>query len=279
MTETKNLPTFLIIGAQKAGTTTLHNALVQHPEIYMPEDKELNFYFKDELFKKGLKYYETLFRPKMQRIIGEASPGYLCHPLAPKRIFETNENIKIICILRNPVDRAYSQFWDNKRHLTETASFEAAFAKYRHYDHYMPGKIGYFTRGFYADQLERYYNFFPPENIMLLKTEDLKENFSATIRKCQEFLGVNDLSYVTSEVQSNESYTYKNIFYQTIFRNRKINRMLPYSIKKLTFRGKVSKFRYPKMEENIRRQLTLYFRKYNEKLEKITQLELSDWKE
>ena len=88
----------------------MYNALNQHPEIYMPVNKELNFYFKEKLFNKGIKYYESLFQPKGQQVIGEASPGYICHPLVPKRIFETNKDVKIICILRNPVERAKLEF-------------------------------------------------------------------------------------------------------------------------------------------------------------------------
>ena len=86
----KELPNFLIIGAQKAGTTTLHNALSQHPEVYMPKIKELNFYINEQLFNKGIGSYKAMFNPTNEIAIGEASPGYMCHPLVPKRIFETN---------------------------------------------------------------------------------------------------------------------------------------------------------------------------------------------
>ena len=272
------LPNFIIIGAQKAGTTTLYNALNQHPEIYMPINKELNFYFKEKLFNKGIKYYKSLFQPKGQQVMGEASPGYMCHPLVPKRIFETNKDVKIICVLRNPVDRAYSQFWDNKRHLTETGSFENAFSKYSNYQQYESGKIGYFTRGFYADYLERYYNLFPKENILLLKTEDLKNNFEESILICHEFLGLKNLSYKTTQIKSNESYTYNNIFYKLIFNYSFINRNIPYNIKKFSFFGRTSKFSYPHLDKDIRKDLTSYFWKHNEKLEKLTNLNLSNWK-
>ena len=280
------LPNFLIIGAQKAGTTTLYNALNQHPEIYMPgldldyipDVKEINFYFKENLFKRGLNYYKSLFKPTKQKIIGEASPGYMCHPLVPKRIYETNKNVKIICILRNPVDRAYSQFWDNKRHLSETGTFEDAFLKYSHYKRYEPGKIGYFTRGFYADYLQKYYDLFPSTNILVLKNEDLQNNFEDTIFKCLKFLDVKNLSFKITKIKSNQSYIYNNIIYNLFFKIPLLNKYVPYSIKRLSLFGKTSKFSYPMMDNETRRKLTSFFLNHNRSLEKLTGFNLSKWK-
>ena len=274
----KQLPNFMIIGAQKAGTTTLHNILSQHPEVYMPKEKELNFYIKEKLFNKGIESYKAMFNPTNEIAIGEASPGYMCHPLVPKRIFESNKDVKLICVLRNPVDRAYSQYWDNKRHLTETESFKNTFSKYSHYQQYESGKIGYFTRGFYADYLERYYKYFPKENILLLKSEDLRNDFEESLIKCYKFLGLSDLKFKATKINSNESYIYNNILYKLFFNYDFINRIIPYKIKKFSFFGNTSKFSYPHMDRNLRNELTIYFLKHNKKLENLTNLNFSNWK-
>jgi hypothetical protein len=106
-----NKPAFLIIGAQKAGTSSLFRYLSQHPDIRLPKRKELHFF--DLQYSNGIDWYERLFPRKKiikRQITGEASPFYLFHPLVPERVFNHYPNIRLIVLLRNPVDRAYSHF-------------------------------------------------------------------------------------------------------------------------------------------------------------------------
>jgi len=111
------LPTFLFIGAEKAGTTWFYARLKEHPDIFVPETKELHFFNKynsnlekmDRFEKLGLNYYQRFFqRYAGEKAIGEVCPMYLCDPCAPVRIRQTLPQVKLIACLRNPADRAYS---------------------------------------------------------------------------------------------------------------------------------------------------------------------------
>ena len=119
------LPNFLIIGAQRCGTTTLYNQLVSHPDISPATTKELHYF--DINFSKGIQWYKEQFND--ERIIGEASPYYIFHPLCPKRIFDIIPEVKIIVLLRNPVERAYSHYWHEIRLGKENLSFEDAISE------------------------------------------------------------------------------------------------------------------------------------------------------
>lgn len=101
-------PDFLIIGSQKAGTTSLYHALRLHPEVFVPEKKELNFFFLEDEYARGLDYYARYFEPAPAGIkaVGEASPGYICHPETPARIAAALPDAKLVLTVRNPIDRA-----------------------------------------------------------------------------------------------------------------------------------------------------------------------------
>ena len=148
------LPNFIIIGSQKSGTTSVYNILKNHPSFYFPDQKEINFFFHDSLYEKGVKHYSNLFTgsDKNKVIIGEASPGYICHPDSPQRIKKHIPNAKMLLILRNPIERAYSQYWDNRRKLSETNTFSQTIDKFLD-TNYQPGKIGYFSRGVYIKHI------------------------------------------------------------------------------------------------------------------------------
>lgn len=153
------LPTFLVIGSQKAGTTSIYNVLKKHPQIFMPETKEINFFFHEYLYSRGIEFYELYFNSEKSDVIGEASPGYICHPEAPRRIKKHLPNVKLILTVRNPIDRAYSQYYDNRRQLSETRPFhQTLFTALS--DEYSPGECGYFSRGIYIKYIKRYLEYF-----------------------------------------------------------------------------------------------------------------------
>src|SRR5947209_2592633 len=110
MKERRGMPGFLIIGAQRCGTTSLYDDLVKHPSIATASQKEIHFF--DLNFQKGIDWYQAQFPGLGQKgfITGEASPYYIFHPLAPKRILAAAPEIKLIVMLRNPVNRAYSHY-------------------------------------------------------------------------------------------------------------------------------------------------------------------------
>ena len=106
----EQLPNFICVGAQRAGTTTLFNTLKLHPSISLSLTKEVHFFDNHENYKKGINWSKNFFK-KGNKINGEITPDYMIYNFVPKRIFETlGENIKLIFLLRNPSQRAFSQF-------------------------------------------------------------------------------------------------------------------------------------------------------------------------
>ena len=108
------LPDFVVIGAQKAGTTSLYRMLRKHPQVHMPRTKELHYF--DFHYERGPEWYAAQFRPgRWERRRGEATPNYMWGPLARQRLIADLPSARIIAILRNPVDRAYSHYWHDRR--------------------------------------------------------------------------------------------------------------------------------------------------------------------
>src|SRR6266480_7948081 len=123
------LPDFLILGAQKAGTTALYAYLRQHPEITGPSWKEVSFF--DRHYARGEAWYRGNFPNSLRargKLVGEASPSYLFHPLAPERVAGLVPEAKLIALVRNPVDRAYSHYQHEVALGREPLSFEDAVA-------------------------------------------------------------------------------------------------------------------------------------------------------
>jgi hypothetical protein len=188
------LPRFLIIGAMKAGTTSLYHYLNLHPEISMSRIKETDF-FCEKNFKKGLEWYKKMF-PANSRIKGEASTNYSKYPAetgVPERIYQTLPNVKIIYVLRDPINRLLSHVHHNLLKGDERE------------DHYI-GKLRnpeshYINCSRYYMQLEKYFPFFPKEQILILTAEELRENTPDTMKKIFEFLNLNNADYHHSEYQ------------------------------------------------------------------------------
>lgn len=196
-------PDFLIIGAMKAGTTQLKYFLSQHPSIGICQ-REIHFFDRD--FLKGKKWYERQFPQKEGgiKVIGEKTPYYLFHPYVPERVFSSYPKIKLIAILRNPVDRAYSHYQMTKRTNREHLSFEAAiemeekrmkegtreleerpFEKSHTYQW-----SSYLARGIYIEQIDRWLSFFPKEQLLVIFSEDLRKNKLEILNKICLFLEI-----------------------------------------------------------------------------------------
>lgn len=206
------LPDFIIIGAQKAGTTSLYNYLTKHPCIAPALEKELHFF--DYGFNKSLNTYRAYFPSLIYGyyvrrwyghfITGEASPYYIFHPLAAKRMANTIPHVKLIALLRNPVDRAYSHYWHEVESGWENLSFEEALKSegkrlqgeherivqnetYYSYNHQ---HFSYLSRGIYVDQLKVWREFFPKEQMLILKSEAFYASPGKWLKEALSFLGV-----------------------------------------------------------------------------------------
>jgi len=196
------LPDFLILGAQKAGTTALYAYLRRHPEITGPVYKEVSFF--DRHYVCGERWYRAHLPIRHGGIAGEASPSYLFHPLAPERVARMLPDARLIAILRNPVDRAFSQYQHEVALGREELSFEQALTledeRMRGEVERMLGDPAYFSyawwnytytaRGRYAEQLGRWFEVFPRERLLVLLTDELATDAAGTYLRVLDFLGV-----------------------------------------------------------------------------------------
>ena len=200
-----SLPNFLLLGAQKAGTTSLHNYLAQHPEIFMPAVKEPHYFSFGDAGGSGglgvvnavesLSRYEKLFdRVRGEVAIGESSTTYLASARAAERIAERLPGVKLIAILRDPAERAHSHYVFNRKQMREDApTFAEALS--REPDRLEAGlgpRYAYRAKGFYAAQLEEYYRLFDRDQLCIFLYEDFENDPATVLRDIFRFLGVDD---------------------------------------------------------------------------------------
>ena len=253
----KGLPDFVIIGAAKCGTTSLYHFVAMHPAVVPAPEKELGYFTMKYRF--GKQWYRSNFPTKMSKyyfykktgqklLSGEATPLYIFYPAAPGRMKTILPDVKLIVILRNPVDRAYSHYHYNVIRNKETLSFEKAieleeercaeekermirepdFAPF-HYTEYL-----YLARGIYADQLENWFKHYTKKQFLILATEDFRKNPQQAMDQVFDFLGLS-----------------------------------PFIVENLTDRN-VGNYK-EKMNEDTRKFLIEYFRPHNERLYKLLQ--------
>lgn len=200
------LPNFLIVGAAKAGTTSIHAYLKQHPEVFLSTPKEPRFFALEgqTLDFQGptpiinrtsvttWEDYQALFAgAEGKTAVGEASTIYLSDPSSVNRIQHYLGQPKIIAILRNPVSRAYSSYLHLVRDGQETLSFEKALEQEdERISNNWPPLWHYRQRGFYHDQVKRYLEAFGPEQVKVLLFDDLRQNPQAMMSEIFKFLGI-----------------------------------------------------------------------------------------
>jgi len=207
------LPSFLIIGAQKGGTTSLASYLAAHPNVISPSFKEVHFF--DLNYEKGEDWYRSQFPVGARRrlasavngrklLAGDATPYYILHPLAAYRAWKLIPYAKIIILLRDPVDRAYSHYHHEVRLGHEQLSFEAAIrvepSRIRgeaqrlitepSHESYNYQHFTYLERGIYADQIRRWLDYFRPEQLLILSSEQLFEDPGVVYHIVLNFLGL-----------------------------------------------------------------------------------------
>ena len=214
------LPDYLIIGAKKAGTSSLMNWLLRHPAVarmFPPAQRLKSPHYFDINYWRGPQWYHSHFPTRTTRrrqerrvgaltVVGEASPYYMFHPAVPERVAATVPNARVIVLLRDPVIRAYSNYWDRRAFGTEDLpTFEQAIdaeperlagvdedrlrtdPQYysAEHDHHT-----YLARGRYAEHLRPWVEMLPPENLLVLRSEDLFSDPGRTFASVQAFLRV-----------------------------------------------------------------------------------------
>ena len=245
------LPDFIIIGVQKCGTTSLYEYMTKHPEIKAAITKQPHYF--DANYEKNLVWYKAHFPTKIKKIFntkilkkqlltGEASTDYINHPLVPKRIKNIIPNVKIIIILRDPVKRTYSHYQMNKKIGIENQPIMQALKndlnqfeerekevleKDIFYSDYFK-RFQYLGRGEYARQIKKWEEFFPKNQILILKLEDLEKDPQKVLNDIFKFLKLNE--------------------------------------KKIEKFTKINVGKYEKMEEGVKKFLEEYFESHNKEL-------------
>jgi hypothetical protein len=242
------LPSFIIIGAQRGGTTNLYNLLLGHPDVYPGVVKEAHYF--DQHFSRGTAWYRAHFaadcrssdEPYNRPITGEATPCYLFHPHAARRVAELLPTTKLIVLLRNPVDRAYSHYNLSRAWGHEELSFDEAIAceeariaddvQHLRDDEWYLGanraRFSYLSRGIYADQLPGWLQRFGSERLLILQSETFFADPGRTLGHVIDFLGLPP--------------------------------------KKLDLNRDYPKLSRPPLEKATREQLTSFFQPHNERL-------------
>jgi len=289
------LPNFLCVGAQKAGTTTLHDILIQHPEIYLPEIKETKFFQNNSKYEKGLEYYEKEFFGKWngEKAVGEIDPEYMYFEYVPERIYKhLGKDIKLIFMLRNPVDRAYSHYWMSYRRGYETEAFKRAIEleeKRIKLGEFHKNHFSYISRGLYAKQVKRYLKFFSRENMFFIVfEEDFLEKRKKTISNLLNFLNVDANVNLNLDLKSNQSSLPRLKFLRDVmYKPNIIKKIGTMMIPSESLRTKIfmtldrfnqKPVKPPKLESKFRKKLLYdYFIEDIRELESILGRTLSIW--
>ena len=298
------MPNFLIIGAAKAGTTSLYASLKQHPQIYMTTVKEPNFFalegekldFPSGVPREGYRancktsiesYCEQFQGVSNEIAIGEASPIYLYHPKAPERIQHYVPHAKLIAILRNPVERAYSNFLHHMRECCEPfTDFAQALQQEenRIRNNWWWG-FYYVSAGFYYIQLKRYFDKFDRSQIHVYLYEELHTNPVSLLRDIFKFLQVDETFIPNTSTKYNVSGIPKNqLFYNFLTQPNLIKepfkRLLPSNLRQsIVLNLKNRSLIKPQLSSEVRSQLIQVYREDILKLQDLIERDLSQWLE
>jgi hypothetical protein len=288
---------FVIAGAQKCATTSLHRYLGQHPQIFMPRAKELEYFVATDHRAREQVQIETFYSSVQPgQLIGLSQVNMLFFPHVPGRIHQHNPRAKIIALLRDPVDRAYSAYWFARMQGWETcATFERALQRELHEEfttHHDLANFTYLQHGHYADQLERYFAVFGRDRIRAWLTEDLAASPARVLSELFQWLGVSD------DVDGISFQTRHNVVQRVRFRwlsltvgaaslparvllrallpNWGRSRIRHRILGRLRALNRVP-FTPPLMAEETRAWLSDYYRAHNTRLSELLGRDLSSW--
>ncbi len=190
---------FVVAGTHKGGLATLHRCIAQHPQVCVNDENAASFFDNDALFERGTPSYDsyhTRFKHHVDHVaIGEVAANYLYWQESIPRICRYNPKIKVIVLLRNPIDRAYAHWQSNVTQGVETKSFVEAINA-EHHRLKTLGKRGqhlgysYLAKGLYSHQIRQLYQYFDPHQLLFVKSEDFKENTSVMLYRIMQFLEV-----------------------------------------------------------------------------------------
>ena len=231
---------FFIVGAPKAGTTSLYNYLNEHLEIEMSSQKEPNYFSDEALLEQGMYYgknridtldkYNSLFVNPQAKLRGEGSVSYFFYDDVPNKIKKYNPDSKIIIMLRNPIDRAFSHYLMDYRLGLVSESFEDIVKKKSNHKYANLYYQQYIKVSEYTAQVKRYLDCFSAENILVIDYEDFKEDVLGVVSKTFFFLGVNQ-EFEPNIMKKYNTFTIpKNSFIRYVYSFVPLRRFLNYII-------------------------------------------------
>ena len=310
-------PNFLIVGAAKCGTTSLYHHLYLHPDVYMSPIKEPNHFSTDidpaafspeyklheqikrlnvheyvngnmeqqhwEAYVHDREDYKKLFRfAKNKKAIGEISNSYLFSSVAAKKIHDEFPEMKIIMVLRNPVDRAYSHYLANVRDGQTTLSFRKELEKDATKKQKGWGKSHvYFESGLYYEQVKRYIDLFPADQRRIFLYDDLKKDTTGLVQQLFLFLGINQQITINEREKHNEAKLPKSKWLIRLLTRlgikRRLFHLLPQHWQSSVKNSFFSSAPIPKMEINDRKWLLEQYKSDIEKLAVLIGRDLSSW--
>ena len=302
-----NKPNLLIVGAQKSGTTSLHNYLSQHPDVFMSEMKELAYFSREnrpflvpnekdhigyQWYSKrahidcDYKYIKEFNKCKNEKIIGESSAEYLYYSNTADDVYRFNPNMKIIIVLRNPVNRAFSAYSDLKLKLSDIGSFNEELTLENKRIHELYHYKWHFKNvGMYYHQVKTYLEYFPEEQIKIILFENLISDSSLVMKDICNFLDVDNSFYEEYNFEKyNFSGTPKNrVLFNWMNQRNPIKTLfkefIPYNIRRNIKRTvNNNNLNKEKMNAEICNELKIYFQNDIEQLENMINVDLSKWK-
>ena len=275
------LPDFLVLGALKCGTSSLHSYFGAHPALYTsPRLKEINYFAYDPEANSGApawartqQEYAAFFEDApSDALVGEVAPVYLASALAPARIHDTIPDAKLIAVLRDPVQRAWSHYLMTVRSGRRALDPEDAFAD--------PTR-NYIRLSYYADSLARYYDRFPPEQIKVVLFERLQHERDSVMSELFDFLGV-DTSFRPPPQVRGRGYVPRSTGFERLLRHPLMLRarsMLPSSVRSLG-RGlrSLNARPAPELPPSVRERTRGWFDEDMHRVEALTGLDVSGWR-
>lgn len=278
MTSPASLPNFVIIGAMRSGTTSFARYLRSHPETFISREKELHFF--DGVAGRDIDWYRKQFaQANGASAIGEATPNYMYDHHALEWMSQLLPEARLIAILRNPVDRAYSHYWHNRARGKETLSFKEAVGA-------EPGRLGsadpwtcrtysYIDRGRYWRQLSRANHYYPSDALHVILFENMVERPVDTYQDVCRFLDI-DHTFIPPEIGQpvNSFVGFRSV------RLRKWIRSLPLGLSQLArLLGRLNSqtTEYASLDPDLRSELTEFFAADNAALASWLPVDLSVW--
>lgn len=276
------IPNFIVIGAARSGTTSLFQYLDAHPQIGMSPVKELNFFSRDAYEIKGLDWYRRRFPQRDDLLaVGEASTSYTTYPHVPDvaaRLADYNPEIRLVYVVRNPLERYVSHFLQRTKAGHETRKFDDTFRDLENETLAWQGRYYY--------QLSQYMRFFQRDQILVISFDQIKSDTPGVIRDLYRFLGVDEIATEESSEKIHNAagaVMRKNAFGLALLRFYQAyieQKNLPFRFKKLFTRAANwggTPVQKPRLTPEQRRLLTDFYREDCRRLEEAFSIPTSHW--